>query len=94
MQSLIQIQQINQSIMFGNFTNDELNSVLDAVRWARAQMAKVKARTFRAGDAVKFTDRKRGMTYTGTVDRVKLKYALVKTATTRFNVPLNMLEEA
>ena len=94
MQPLTQIQQINQSIMFGNFTNDELNSILDAVRWARAQMAKVKARTFHAGDTVKFTDRKRGMTYTGTVDRVKLKYALVRTANTRFNVPLTMLEEA
>ncbi len=93
MQNLTQIQEINRAIMFGEFTNDELNSVLDAVRWARAQMAKVKARTFRPGDTVKFTDRKRGVTYTGTVDRIKLKYALVKTGATRFNVPLTMLEE-
>ena len=27
MERLSQIQQINQAIMFGNFTNDELNSI-------------------------------------------------------------------
>ena len=91
---MLTIKEVNSAIMFGNFTNDELNSIADAIRWARMQMTKQKARAFHAGDIVKFTDRKRGVTYTGTVDRVKLKYALVKTGATRFNVPLTMLESA
>jgi hypothetical protein len=46
------------------------------------------------GDTVKFTNNKNGMTYVGTVDKVKLKFVLVKTPGSRWNVPANMLEAA
>lgn len=90
----LSIQEINQAIMFGNFSNDQLNSIAMAVKYARAQLTQAKRRSFCAGDAVKFTSSRDGRTYTGTVERVKLKYVLVRTATQRWNVPANMLEAA
>ena len=85
-------QEISRAIISGNFTNDELNSIVDALKFARAQMSRRQARVLRTGDTVKFTSNKNGMTYQGTIEKVKLKFALVRTPTTRFNVPLNMLE--
>jgi hypothetical protein len=94
MEQLSTIQQINSAIMFGNLTNTELSSVIDAVKFARTQMTKEKTRSFRVGDAVKFTSNRNGITYTGTVNKVKIKYILVKTGSSLFNVPANMLEAA
>jgi hypothetical protein len=88
------IQDINSAIMFGNFTNDQLNSITMAVKYARAQLTQAKRREFRVGDAVKFVNSRNGQTYIGTVDRVKLKNVLVKTSQGRWNVPANMLEAA
>ena len=88
------IKEINSAIMFGNLSNDELNSVIDAVKYARAQMTKQKTRSFRVGDTVKFTSNRNGITYTGTVNKVKIKNILVKTGSSLFNVPANMLEAA
>ncbi len=85
------IKDINSAIMFGNFTNTELNSIVDALKYARAQRAKAQARALRAGDQVRFSSR--GNTYFGTIERVKLKNAFVKVGNfSRYNVPLNMLE--
>ena len=85
------IQQVNEAIMFGNFTNDQLNSVVAALKYARAQMTKQKARSFVSGDRVRFSSR--GNTFFGTIERVKLKNAFVNVGNhRRYNVPLNMLE--
>ena len=85
------VKAINSAIMFGNLNNEDLNSVIDAVKYARAQRAKAQARALRAGDQVRFTSR--GNTFFGTIERVKLKNAFVKVGNfSRYNVPLNMLE--
>lgn len=86
------IQQVNSAIMFGNFTNDQLTSIIDAVKYARGQMTKRQTRALRPGDSVKFTSNRNGMTYLGTVDKIKIKYVLVRTNGGLFNVPANMLE--
>lgn len=88
------IQEINSAIMFGNLTNSELSSVIDAVKFARAQMTKQKTRSFRVGTDVKFTSNRNGVTYSGTVEKVKIKFVLVRTNAGLFNVPANMLEAA
>ena len=88
------ITEINQAIMFGNFSNEQLSSVLDAVKFARAQLSKVNKRQFTVGSAVKFTSNRNGRTYTGTVEKVKIKYVLVATQFGRYNVPAAMLEAA
>jgi hypothetical protein len=92
MEKLSTIQQINSAIMFGNFSNVELNSILDAVKFARTQITKRNTRALRVGDTVKFTSNRNGATYQGTVDKVKIKYVLVNTPQGRYNVPANMLE--
>jgi hypothetical protein len=78
--------------MFGNLTNVELSSVIDAVKFARMQLTKQKTRTFSVGDKVKFTSNRNGLTYVGTINKVKIKYILVNTNGGLFNVPANMLE--
>ena len=70
------IQEINSAIMFGNLSNDQLNSVISAVKYARTQLTKQQGRALRQGDAVKFTAR--GNTFFGTIERVKLKNAFVR----------------
>lgn len=87
-------KDIVSAIMFGNLSNEELISVIDAVKYARAQMTKQKTRAFRVGDAVKFTSNRNGVTYRGVVDKVKIKYILVRTPNSLFNVPASMLEAA
>jgi len=94
MEKLSTIQQINSTIMFGDLTNTELSSIIDAVKFARTQLTKQKTRSFKLGDAVKFTSNRNGMIYTGTVRKVKIKFVLVSTNAGVYNVPANMLEAA
>ena len=89
---MLSIKEVNSAIMFGNLTNAELSSVIDAVKFARMQLTKQKTRTFGVGDKVKFTSNRNGMTYVGTINKVKIKYILVNTNGGLFNVPANMLE--
>ncbi len=85
------IQEITSAIKFGNLSAADINAVIESVKYARAQLAKQQARALRAGDQVRFTTR--GNTFFGTIERVKLKNAFVKVGmSSRFNVPLNMLE--
>ena len=88
------IKQINSAIMFGTFTNTELDSIMSAVQYARAQLRAVKIRTFTKGDTVKFHSIKRGVTVTGTVTKVAIKYVTVKDGVMLWKVPANMLEAA
>ena len=87
------VTEINRAIMFGNLTNDELNTVIEAVKWARAQMTKQNIRSISRGSKVKFTSTRNGQTYTGTVHKIAIKYVTVDTGQTLFRVPANMLEE-
>ena len=86
------IKQINSAIMFGTFTNTELESITSAVQYARAQLRAVKIRSFTKGDTVKFHSIKRGVTVTGTVTKVAIKYVTVKDGVMLWKVPANMLE--
>jgi hypothetical protein len=91
---MIAIQEINSAILAGNFTNDQLTSIGDAIRFARAQLTQQKKRTFRVGDTVKFNSAKRGMTVTGTVNKIAIKYITVSSPQGLWRVPANMLEAA
>jgi hypothetical protein len=86
------IAEINKEIMYGNFTNDQLNSIGDAIKFARANLVRQTKRSLTIGSKVKFTSNRNGMTYTGTVDRIKIKFAVVTTPLGRYNVPVSMLE--
>ena len=88
------IQEVNSAIMFGEFTNDQLNSIAQAIKYRRAQLTKEKVRSFWNGDNVKFVNPKTGRVHVGVVAKVKIKYITVREGNTNWNVPANMLEEA
>ncbi len=88
------IQTINQAIIAGSFTNDELSSIIDAVKFARSQLTQKARFTLRAGAKVKFYSTKRGVTVEGSITKVAQKYATVSTTQGLWKVPMNMLEQA
>jgi len=95
MEQLSPIQQINQSIMFGDFTDDQLNSILSAVKFARGCLAKSTKRQLRIGSSVRWASQRTGRAETGTVEKIAIKFVTVKTPTgMRWKVPANMLEVA
>jgi hypothetical protein len=85
------VQEINQAIMFGDFTNTELMSMIDAVKWRRATLAKLTKASLAIGDNVNFTSSKTGMNLTGVVVKIAIKYVTVKTLQGLWRVPANML---
>jgi small-conductance mechanosensitive channel len=89
------IQEVNQAIMFGTWTNVELSSMIDAVKWARAQLTKDVKNALKPGQLVNFTSSKTGLTVTGSVIKIAIKYVTVRTPTGYlWRVPANMLEAA
>lgn len=86
------INNVTQAIMFGNFSNEDLEAVSQAIRYRRAQLGKEVKRAMAPGVAVKFYHPKQGRDITGTVNRIKQKYILVDTTQGRYNVPANLLE--
>jgi hypothetical protein len=86
------VSQINTAIIQGTFTNTELTSMIDAVKFARSKLTNRVKFTISNGSKVKFTSQKNGMTYSGTVEKVAIKFATVSTTQGRWKVPMNMLE--
>ena len=93
MERLTQIQQVNSAIMFGDFTNEEISSIIDAVKFARASIANQNKRALTLGTIVKFTSSRTGMPVTGTVQKINRKFIIVRETNNLSNwrVPANML---
>lgn len=87
----LSIQQINTALISGTFTNDELNSVNDAIKFARSRIQRKTICELRIGTNVNFTSSKTGMNYTGFVKKIAIKYVHVQTANGLWKVPANML---
>jgi hypothetical protein len=85
------IKDINQAIMFGTWTNDQLTSIIDAVKWNRAQLIQATKRSLRVGDNVNFTNSITRQNVTGIVTKIAIKYITVKTVQGSWRVPANML---
>jgi hypothetical protein len=88
------VNTINGAIMRGGFSNDDLNSIMDSVKYARSKLGRAKLRSFGVGDSVQFTSNRNGQVYKGVVEGVKIKNVIVNTSMGRFRVPANMLEAA
>ena len=88
------IQTVNAEILAGNFTNEQLSSIIDAVKFARARLTETNKRSLRLGATVKFTSTKSGVTLIGTVDKIAIKFVTVRTPQGLWRVPANMLEAA
>jgi len=88
------ISEINRAIISGNFTNDQLTSIGDAIRFARAQLGQQNKYTLRVGTKVKFTSSRSGMEVTGDVQKINRKFVIVKSGMTNWRVPASMLSAA
>jgi len=77
------IQEINQSIMFGNLSNDQLDSIIHAVKFRRNELLKQNKRSLTIGSEVKFVSSRTGQTIIGKVFNAGF---------TNWRVPANMLE--
>jgi hypothetical protein len=85
-------QQITNALVQGTFTNDELQSVIEAVKYARAKLGKATKRSLSVGDNVQWVSSRNGLTVKGTVRKIAIKNVQVATAQGIWNVPANMLE--
>ena len=89
---MLTVQEINRAIINGKFTNDELSSIIDAVKFNRSQLTKTVKRNLTLGDNVNFNSSKLGRNVTGVVTKIAIKYVTVRTTTGLWKVPANMLE--
>jgi hypothetical protein len=87
------VQDINTALVTGSFTNDQLTSVIDAVKFARSRLAQTTKWSLRVGDNVNFTSSKTGQNLTGVVMKIAIKYVTVKTIQGLWRVPANMLNK-
>lgn len=85
------IDRINSAIIQGNLTNDELTTVIEAVKYARSRLQKQVKNALMIGDNVNFTSSKTGQNVTGVVTKIAIKYVTVKTLQGAWRVPANML---
>ena len=91
------IQEINSTIIAGAFTNEQLDSIQMAIKFAKNQLATKAKFTLVKGSQVKFTSSKSGQTVLGTVEKVNRKYIIVREhgkAFGNWRVPANMLQAA
>ena len=85
------IQSVTAEIISGKFTNEELSSLIDSIKYARARLGKAAIRALRIGDNVTFNSAKQGRNVTGFVTKIAIKYVTVQTTTGLWRVPANML---
>jgi len=85
------IMEINTAILQGGWTNDQLTSMIDAVKFARARLTEQSKRSLRIGDNVNFTSSKLGRNVTGVVTKIAIKFVTAKTVQGAWRVPANML---
>jgi hypothetical protein len=88
---MLTIQDVNRAIMLQEWTNTELSSMIDAVKWNKEQLARQIKRSISRGDNVEFTSSKTGRLTRGFVTKVAIKYVTVDTGMGMWRVPANML---
>lgn len=88
----MQINAINQAIIQGNWTNEQLDSITMAVKYARNQLGHQLKRQLRVGAPVRFHNSRRGYDMHGKVAKIAIKFVTVDCgADGRWKVPANML---
>lgn len=86
------IQQVNQQIMFGDFTNEQLNSIVSAIKFARGNLAKQNKNAMPVGSTVQFTSSRDGQTWIGLVKKINRKNMVVQVGSRLWNVPASMVQ--
>jgi len=87
------IQEVNRAIMFGQWTDTELSSMIDAIKFARSCLQKQVKRSLSLGDTVRWTSSKNPRGEQGSVTKIARKFVTVRTQSgMMWRVPANMLE--
>jgi hypothetical protein len=89
---MLNLVDIRGTIISGNLSNEELDTLQTAITFARNQIAKRNTRSFIKGDTVKFTSNRNGVEHRGTVEKVGIKNIVVRTHVGLYRVPANMIE--
>jgi hypothetical protein len=85
------IKQINTAIITGTWTNEDLSSMIEAVKFARSKLTKQSIRAITLQSNVEFDNSKTGRTMRGFVKKIAQKYVTVDTGMGLWRVPANML---
>ena len=85
------ISEINSAIIHGSFTNEELTSIVDAVKFARSKLGRTTMWAIKRGDKVSYVSNRTGQAVVGEVVDLKIKNVIVQVGQTRWKVPANML---
>jgi hypothetical protein len=94
MERLSDIQQINRAIMFGTWTDVELRSMADAIRFSQINLRKQVKRNLDVGVQVRWVSTKNPSGATGKVTKIAIKYVTVRNDRdgALWKIPANMLE--
>jgi uncharacterized protein YwbE len=90
---MLTIQDINGAIMSQSWTNTQLTSMIDSVKYARSRLVQETKYSLRVGDNVQFTSSKTGRLTRGFVTKIAIKYVTVDTGMGQWRVPANMLSK-
>jgi small-conductance mechanosensitive channel len=85
------IQTINTAIINGTWVNEDLLSMMDAIKFKRKLLTERTKAQLTVGDSVNFTSTKTGQNITGLVVKIAIKYVTVRTHQGLWKVPANML---
>ena len=85
------IATLNSAIIRGNWTNEDLSSMIEAVKFARSKLTQKSIRSLTLQSNVEFTNSKTGRVMRGFVEKIAQKYVTVDTGAGRWRVPANML---
>ena len=89
----LSVQDINSAIISGSFTIDDINSIFQAVTFARTLLAQNTNATLRLGDNVQFTNPRTGSVTAGHVVKIAVKFVTIKTSGSLWKVPASMLSK-
>jgi ribosomal protein L35AE/L33A len=87
------IQTINTAIINGTWANEDLMSMMDAIKFKRKLLTERTKAQLRVGDTVNFTSTRTGQNVTGVVVKIAIKYVTVRTVQGLWKVPANMLSK-
>lgn len=85
------VRTINNSIIHGTWTNAELSSMIDSIKFARKRLGERTKADLMLGDNVTFTSNRTGRSVTGHVVKIAVKNVTVRTLDGLWKVPANML---
>jgi len=88
----MKVEDIQNSIIRGSWTNAELNTMAEAIRWARSQLGKSNKRHLSIGSRVQWDSSRSGIKMSGIVEKVAIKFVTVRTPQSVWRVPASMLE--